>query len=117
MCEKDGFIPRYYVSEPQDKVDLMIKDMQDYTRNLITEEMHMGQLIEKAVQNIEADRLREIEQEYDDETEEDALARELFGDEERLTTYEDYSEFSDFTEQQKLIDEALYHALLEGEDN
>lgn len=60
MCEKDGFIPRYYVDEPKDKVDRVIQDMQKYTRDLVTEELGLGNLIENAVQNIqrEQDRIR-----------------------------------------------------------
>jgi len=27
ICEKEGFIPRYYIGEPNDKVDETIKDM------------------------------------------------------------------------------------------
>jgi hypothetical protein len=27
VCEKEGFIPRYYTGEPNDKVDETIKDM------------------------------------------------------------------------------------------
>jgi hypothetical protein len=49
LCERDGFIPRYYVDTPQDKVDRVIQDLQDYTRNLIVEEMHLGPLLERAV--------------------------------------------------------------------
>lgn len=28
MCEKDGFIPRYYVDQPKDKVDRVLQDLQ-----------------------------------------------------------------------------------------
>ena len=75
MFEKDGFIPRYYVETPQDKVDYVIQDMQEYTHTLITEEMHLGALIEKAVQKIEEDRLKELEDEIDDVDEEEAFDR------------------------------------------
>lgn len=51
ICEKDGFIPRYYVSEPNDKVDQTILDMKRYTRTLITEETNLGNLIEEAIKN------------------------------------------------------------------
>ena len=49
MCEKDGFIPRYYVDEPNDKVDQTILDMKRYTKTLITEETNLGNLIEEAI--------------------------------------------------------------------
>ena len=29
LCEKDGFIPRYYTEGPQDKIDRVIQDMQE----------------------------------------------------------------------------------------
>ena len=51
LCEKDGFIPRYYVGEPNDKVDQTIIDMKRYTRTLITEETNLGNLIEEAIKN------------------------------------------------------------------
>ena len=59
LCEKDGFIPRYYVDGPQDKVDRTLQDLQKYTRSLITEEMNLGNLIEQAVQQIQADKEKE----------------------------------------------------------
>lgn len=51
MCEKDGFIPRYYIDEPNDKVDQTILDMKRYTHTLITEETNLGNLIEEAIKN------------------------------------------------------------------
>ena len=55
ICERDGFIPRYYTEGPQDKVDWVIRDLKDYTRQLVTEEMNLGSLIERAVKQIEDD--------------------------------------------------------------
>ena len=108
MCEKDGFIPRYYVDTPQDKVDYVIQDMQDYTHNLITEEMHLGTLIEKAVKQIEMDRLKELESELDDETEEEAFERELFSNDEDQITDVDFSDFKLFEEEEQEANEALF---------
>jgi len=31
LCEKEGFIPRYYTTSPQDQVDFTLRDMQRYT--------------------------------------------------------------------------------------
>lgn len=53
VCEKEGFIPRYYVEQPNDKVDETIRDIQRYTRTLITEEMNLGSLIEEAVKALQ----------------------------------------------------------------
>ena len=30
LCEKDGFIPRYYIDSPKDKVDETLFDMKSY---------------------------------------------------------------------------------------
>jgi len=49
ICEKDGFIPRFYIDTPNDKVDKTIMDMQKYTRDLVTEELGLGNLIENAI--------------------------------------------------------------------
>ena len=34
LCERDGFIPRYYTDGPQDKVDKVLLDTQHYVHNL-----------------------------------------------------------------------------------
>lgn len=74
ICEKDGFIPRYYVDKPQDKVDRVIQDMQKYTRDLVTEELGLENLIENAVKSLEREQeqikaasANDIEQQEEDE--------------------------------------------------
>ncbi len=52
VCEREGFIPRYYVYGPQDRVDETLQDMKNYTRTLVTEEMNLGNLIENAVKEM-----------------------------------------------------------------
>lgn len=111
ICEKDGFIPRYYVDGPQDKVDYVIQDLKDYTRNLVTEEMHLGALIEKAIKQIEEDKLKEREEEIDNETEEEAFERELMNPTPTYIEDEDYEEFADFEEQLAAEDIELYKQL------
>ena len=108
VCERDGFIPRYYVDTPQDKVDYVIQDMQDYTRTLITEEMHLGALIEKAVQKIEEDRLKELEDEIDDVDEEEAFERELFAQHDEEISYDDFKDFKLFEDEMREANEELY---------
>lgn len=74
LCEKDGFIPRYYVDGPQDKVDRVIEDMKFYTRTLVTEEMGLGNLIENAVKRLEKKQEQEAEEANSpEETEEEKL--------------------------------------------
>jgi hypothetical protein len=115
ICEKDGFIPRYYTDGPQDKVDYVIQDMQEYVHTLVTEEMHLGALIEKAVKQIEEDRLKELEQDIDEETEDEALERELFSKTEEYNKFEDYEEFRDFQDELEELDVNLFESLLEEE--
>lgn len=73
LCEKDGFIPRYYVDGPQDKVDRVIEDMKFYTRTLVTEEMGLGNLIENAVKRLEKKQEQEAEEATAEISEEDKL--------------------------------------------
>ena len=37
MCEREGFIPRYYTEGPMDKVDETLNDLKNYTHTLVTE--------------------------------------------------------------------------------
>ena len=53
MCEKQGYIERYYVESPKDRVDLTIADMQRYTRTLIEEETNLPVMVEKALREID----------------------------------------------------------------
>ena len=58
MCETEGFIPRYYTDGPQDKLDRIIQDQQKYVRDLVTEELGLGSLIENAVAAIQEEKER-----------------------------------------------------------
>ena len=89
-------------------VDYVIQDLQDYTRTLITEEMHLGALIEKAVNKIEEDRLKELEDEIDDLDEDEAFERELFSKKDEELSYEDFQDFKLFEEEQEAANAELY---------
>jgi tRNA uridine 5-carbamoylmethylation protein Kti12 len=56
ICEKQGFIPRYYVDEPKDKIDRIIQDMQKYTHDLVTEELGLGTLIENSMRTMQQEK-------------------------------------------------------------
>ena len=56
MCERDGFIPRYYVDKPKDKIDRVLQDMQKYTHDLVTEELGLENLIQNSLKAIELER-------------------------------------------------------------
>lgn len=95
MCEKQGFIPRFYVEEPNDKVDYVIKDTQNYLRHLITDETNLENMLEKAFKQIEEDKSKE----EDEEADEASYEEELFSDTERMVTDEDLIEFKEFEEE------------------
>ena len=116
ICEKQGFIPRYYIDSPKDKVDRVLQDLQGYTKTLVTEEMNLGVLIENAVKQIEKDKENEARQDADQASDEDFLENELFEDEEKsmFQSYEDYEELKDSEEEQVARDEETLRKLMEG---
>lgn len=52
LCERDGFIPRFATDIPQDKVDMTLKDMNEYVRKLVTQDLGFGQQIEDSLKKI-----------------------------------------------------------------
>lgn len=103
MCEKDGFIPRYYVGEPNDKVDQTIIDMKRYTRTLITEETNLGNLIEEAIKN------NQKEDEAEKHSEEDVDTG-LLDDVEELEKQlqdKDFEDYNDFLDNEEASDADL----------
>lgn len=66
ICEKEGFIPRYATDIPQDKVDATLKDMNDYVKKLVTQDLGFGQQIENALKKIQIQK--EMEESVDQET-------------------------------------------------
>ena len=113
ICEADGFIPRFYVDGPQDKVDRVIQDMEEYTRTLITEEMHLGSLIERAVEQIEVDKANEVNDEDMTEDEEAAFENNLFDEPEKFLTDQDFMDFQDFEEEEEQLSEDILKQFLE----
>ena len=112
LCERDGFIPRYYVDGPQDRVDRVIQDLEDYTRNLVLEELHLGPLIEKAIRNNMADAEKdEDDEDYDEEAE---LERSLYDDDDVVNEDDDYDAYNELQEEMLKADEALYSLMQEG---
>lgn len=101
MCEKQGFIPRYYVSTPADVVDETLADLQKYTRRLIKDEMGLGDQIEAATKKLlEA---QENENKIDDD------------DEDEVREDKDYEEFEEMREKQEEEDiEYMKNLITEG---
>ena len=110
MCEKEGFIPRYYVSEPQDEVDYTIKDMQRYTRTLVTEEMHLGQLIEEAIKSNQKEDTREDLDADIDLNSDDSDIEQI----ERGLKDDDFIEYQDFVADEQEKDKKNITNILEG---
>ena len=86
MCEKEGFIPRFATNIPQDKVDITLRDMQNYTRKLVTQDLGFGQQIEDALKKIQ------LQKELDAQADAD--------EPEKLST-EDYENYFNEIEEQK----------------
>lgn len=97
LCEREGFIPRYYIDSPKDKVDETILDLQNYTKTLVVEEMNLGNLIEGAVREMVREESKEEDEDIDDEL--------LDFDSIEEIKDEDFSEFNDFIEEEQLSDE------------
>lgn len=70
ICEKDGFIPRFPTDIPQDKVDITLKDMNNYLYKLVTQDLGFGQQIEDSIKKIQLQK--EIQEEEDANFLEDA---------------------------------------------
>lgn len=99
MCEKDGFIPRFYNPEPNDYVDRTLQDMQSYTRSLVMDEMNLGNLIENAVKQIERDKEREADAEAEAASDDELLEKELFEDKDSFMKDEDFQALWDLEEE------------------
>lgn len=94
MCEKQGFIPRYATDIPQDKVDMTLQDMKNYTKKLVTQDLGFGQQIETALKKIQ------IQKEMNEREEKRDVNDEAYDE---INDY-DYEEFYDSVEEQKKLD-------------
>lgn len=106
MCEREGFIPRYYTEGPMDKVDETLNDLKNYTHTLVTEEMNLGNLIEAAVKNMVDQENREEDEDIEDV---DNLDDEVLKD-------EDFIEHNQFLEDESDLDEITYENMAKGEE-
>ena len=96
MCEKDGFIPRFETDIPQDKVDLTLKDMENYLYKLVTQDLGFGQQIEDALKKIQ------IQKEMNENVED------ILEDDDPTTLIDqDYEEFYNSVNEQKEQDNTL----------
>lgn len=107
LCEKEGFIARFYTDGPKDRVDETIMDLQQYAHDLIVEEMNLGNLIENAIKEMQ----RQEEKEEDEDIDEDDLTLEALDE----LKDEDFEEFNEFEEDEELAQEELLKHLQEEE--
>jgi len=114
ICETDGFIPRFYIDSPNDKVDRTIQDIQNYTRSLITEETNIESMIEKAMKDIAAQKEKEAEQEADAAGDEESFEAELFDEDGKsILNDEDFAELSKLEEEAEEADDEYLKTLIE----
>ena len=102
LCEKEGFIPRFYISQPNDRVDETLQDLKYYTHTLVTEEMNLGNLIESAVKEMAKQEAKEEDEDIDDELEYDNIG---------TLIDEDFIEHNQFLEDEADLDEVLLNSL------
>ena len=102
LCEKEGFIPRYYTETPMDKVDETLADLKGYTRSLVIEAMNLGNLIENAVKEM----ARQESKEEDEDTEDDLDIEEI-----EALKDEDFESYNDFLEEEISADSDLMSSI------
>lgn len=110
LCEREGFIPRYYVDSPKDRPDETLADLRNYTNRLVTEELNLGNLIEGAVRTMAREEAKE-----EDEDTTDNLGLTLDDIEQEVLSDTDFTEYYDTMEDLADEDAETIQKLL-GED-
>ena len=102
LCEKEGFIPRFYIASPNDQVDATLQDLKHYTHTLVTEEMNLGNLIENAIKEMAKEEAKEEDEDIDDELDYENIDQ---------LVDEDFVEHNQFLEEESDLDEKLLESL------
>ena len=102
MCEKQGYIERFYIEQPNDRVDLTIQDMQRYTRTLIEEETNLSNLIEVALRQNAKEDVEASENDEDDIVDENTLVS--IDEIEKTLKDSDFADFGEFLEEESELD-------------
>ena len=102
LCEKEGFIPRFYIAQPNDQVDATLQDLKYYTHTLVTEEMNLGNLIENAIKEMAKEEAKEEDEDIEDELNYDNIDE---------LVDEDFVEHSSFLDDEVDLDEKLLESL------
>ena len=113
ICERDGFIPKYYIDNPKDKADRVLQDMQHYTKDLIENEAGLPIMMERANKQIveEEERIAAAAAAGEDQDEEN-----LFNYEKPALEPQDFSDFKDFESEESDQDSKFLASLLEEAD-
>ena len=113
LCERDGFIPKFFVDGPKDKADRVLQDMQKYTKDLIENESGLSVMMERAVTQIEEEEARiKAAAEMGEDADEEAM----YNYDKPAFELDDYSEFKDFETELTEEDERYLASLLDEED-
>lgn len=106
ICEKEGFIPRFALDIPQDKVDITLKDMNNYVRKLVTQDLGFGQQIEDSIKKLQIQKeMKDAEDEFDfDDDEVDGLKD------------KDYEEYFEQIQEQKQKDMMIMYGSSEDKE-
>ena len=114
ICEREGFIPKYFVEGPKDKADRVLQDMQKYTRDLIENESGLSIMMERAIKQIDDEEARiKAAAEAGEDADEEAM----FNYDKPVFEIEDYQEFKEFGEELSAEDEEYMLSLLEGAED
>ena len=101
MCEKQGYIEKFYIEQPNDKVDLTISDMQRYTRTLIEEETNLSLMVEKAIRENEKEDMENSKKNESDIVDDIDLSLEEI---EKTIKDQDYVDFEEFLDSEAAQD-------------
>ena len=105
LCEKQGYIEKFYIDSPNDKVDLTIQDMQRYTKTLIEEETNLTLMVEKALrENEKEDKDNDSLVDLDIVDDIDLTLEDI----EKTIKLEDYEEFEEFLENEEAQNENVF---------
>lgn len=78
LVEREGgFIPEFYIGDPNDKIDQILRDMQEYTEYLVRGESNISEMVENTAAILAQEALPEAVEDFDDFA---SLERELLGD-------------------------------------
>lgn len=102
LCEQEGFIPRFYIDKPKDRVDETLQDLKEYTYSLVTEEMNLGNLIDNAVKEM----TRQEEKEEDEDEDDDLTLDDLDTIKQEIVDA-DFEDYNEFLENEQLSDEEI----------